>query len=271
MSTDTADLDTVSEVSVDTIATSDVWSAYLDRIAALTEEARIHVDENGFRTTAIDPANVAMVDVGLGNEAFESFRVATGSTTIGVNISRLQDAIGLADAGELAAVVYNPDRRTLHVQAGGLEYTLATIDPDSIREEPDMPTLDLPAYPVLEAEQLEYAVRAADLCSDHIALGFDMDEHHAYAEASGDTDDVRVEWDRDDLQDGSTADDAARSLFSLDYMKDVVGVLETGDGAENVDVHLGDEFPVKFEQSYADGAGHVEFGIAPRIDSGGGR
>lgn len=259
----------------DAWATAATWQAFVDRVHAVADEARLHVDPDGIRTMAVDPANVAMVDCQLSGTAFESFTV-DAELTIGVNLGRLDDILGLADSDELVRIASDPDDKKLHIDVGSIEYTLATIEPDSIREEPDIPELDLPAHPVLTGAQLDRAVTAGDIVyaqsshggsSETIALGFDLDEEIAYASAQGDTDDVRIEWDREEMGDGARADDHAHTLVSLDYMGDVVGVLDDGE----VSVDVGEEFPVHFEQAFADGNGEVEFLIAPRMATDGGR
>ncbi|MBR6448101.1 MAG: DNA polymerase sliding clamp, partial [Methanomicrobium sp.] len=56
----------------------------------------------------------------------------------------------------------------------------------------------------------------------------------------------------------------ARSLFSLDYLKDMGRVMSR---AEEVEIHIGKDHPVKFVFSIAGGEGKVEYLLAPRIES----
>jgi len=99
----------------------------------------------------------------------------------------------MADTGQLIQLELDEETRKLHIQIDGLEYTLALIDPDSIRQEPDIPDLDLPAEVVLEGKDVNRSVTAADMVSDHIALGVDKTDEFFYANAEGDTDDVHLE------------------------------------------------------------------------------
>ncbi|MFT4885168.1 MAG: proliferating cell nuclear antigen [Natronomonas sp.] len=201
-----------------------------------------------------------MVDLELSAAAFESYETDGG--VIGVNLDRLEDIVGMADSDQLIHLELDEETRKLHISLDGLEYTLALIDPDSIRQEPDLPDLDLSAEIVIEGKDIARAVKAADMVSDHIALGVDPDAEEFYVDAEGDTDDVHLELGRDDLIDLTAGE--ARSLFSLDYLKDMNKAIPKD---AEVTMELGQEFPVKMHFDFAEGDGHVTFMLAPRIQS----
>ncbi len=232
----------------------------LDSVSVLVDECKIRLNEEEFAIRAVDPANVGMVDLSLDAAAFESYEADGG--VIGVNLGRLEDIAGMANSGDLIHLELNEETRKLHIQIDGLSYTLALIDPDSIRQEPDIPDLDLPASVVLEGNQLDRGIKAADMVSDHIALRVDEGEEAFYIEAEGDTDDVDLKLDREDLIDLSAG--AADSLFSLDYLKDMNKAIPKD---TEVTIELGEEFPVKLHYEFGEGLGHVTYMLAPRIQS----
>jgi proliferating cell nuclear antigen len=232
----------------------------LDSVSVLVDECKIRLEEDELAIRAVDPANVGMVDLSLDAAAFESYEADGG--VIGVNLARLEDIAGMANSGDLVDLELDEETRKLHIQMEGLSYTLALIDPDSIRQEPDIPDLDLPAEIVVEGQQLDRGIKAADMVSDHIRLRVDEDEPAFYIEAEGDTDDVDLrlaETDLIDLQAGP-----ADSLFSLDYLKDMNRAIPND---AEVRVELGEEFPVKLHYEFAEGLGTVTFMLAPRIQS----
>ncbi len=242
------------------IVSAETLKTALDSVSVLVDECKIHLNEDGISIRAVDPANVGMVDLSLDATAFESYEADGG--LIGVNLTRLEDIAGMADSGQLIELELDEETRKLHIQIDGLEYTLALIDPDSIRQEPDIPDLDLPAEVVIEGKDIDRAVKAADMVSDHIALGVDANADQFYVQAAGDTDDVHLELDEGDLIDLQSGD--AESLFSLDYLKDMNKAI-ANDG--EVTMELGEEFPVKLHFEIAEGNGHVTFMLAPRIQS----
>jgi proliferating cell nuclear antigen len=242
------------------IVSADTLGDALDSVSVLVDECKIRLDEEGLTIRAVDPANVGMVDLELSETAFESYETDGG--VIGVNLDRLEDIVGMADSGQLVHLELDEETRKLHIQLDGLEYTLALIDPDSIRQEPDLPDLDLAAEIVIEGKDIARSVKAADMVSDHIALGVDADAEEFFVQAEGDTDDVHLELGREDLIDLTAGE--ARSLFSLDYLKDMNKAIPKD---AEVTMELGEEFPVKMHFDFAEGDGHVTFMLAPRIQS----
>jgi proliferating cell nuclear antigen len=232
----------------------------LDSVSVLVDECKIRLEDDGLAIRAVDPANVGMVDLTLDASAFESYETDGG--VIGVNLARLEEFAGMADSGQLVQLELDEETRKLNIKIEGLEGTLALIDPDSIRQEPDLPDLDLPAEVVIEGKDIARAVKAADMVSDHIALGVDASEEIFYVDAEGDTDDVHLELTTDDLIALTPGD--ARSLFSLDYLKDMNKAIPKD---AEVTMELGEEFPVKMHFDLAEGNGSVTYMLAPRIQS----
>ena len=232
----------------------------LDSVSVLVDECKIRLNEDALSIRAVDPANVGMVDLTLEAAAFESYDADGG--VIGVNLARLEDIAGMAGSGDLIHLELDEETRKLHIEIDGLSYTLALIDPESIRQEPDIPELDLPAETVVEGAQLDRGVTAADMVSDHIRLRVAEADEAFLIEAEGDTDDVDLELTREDLI--ALTAGPADSLFSLDYLKDMNKAIP---GDAEVTVELGEEFPVKLHYGFGEGLGQVTFMLAPRIQS----
>ncbi|WP_313692937.1 DNA polymerase sliding clamp [Halorarum halobium] len=232
----------------------------LDSVSVLVDECKIRLNEDELAIRAVDPASVGMVDLSLEAAAFESYEADGG--VIGVNLNRLEDIAGMANSGDLVHLELDEETRKLHIEMEGLSYTLALIDPDSIRQEPDIPDLDLTSEIVLEGAQLDRGIKAADMVSDHIRLRVDEADEAFIIEAEGDTDDVDLKLPREDLIDLQAG--PADSLFSLDYLKDMNKAIPAD---AEVRIELGEEFPVKLHYEFAEGMGHTTFMLAPRIQS----
>jgi proliferating cell nuclear antigen len=134
------------------------------------------------------------------------------------------------------------------------------IDPDAIRQEPDIPDLDLGGEFVVPGRAIDRGLSAADLVSDHIRFEGVADDTLRLS-ADGDTDTVDLAID-DALIDGElTSDDQTESLFSLEYLNDITRPIGS-DSAVTVD--LGSEMPVKLHFGLGDDI-DVEAMVAPRI------
>ena len=232
----------------------------LDSVSVLVDECKIRLNEEDLSIRAVDPANVGMVDLTLDAAAFESYEADGG--VIGVNLAKLEDFVGMASGDQLVELELDEETRKLNIRMDGLSSTLALIDPDSIRQEPDIPDLDLAAEIVLEGAQLDRGIKAADMVSDHVRLRVDAAAEAFHIEAEGDTDDVDFQLDDDDLI--ALAAGAADSLFSLDYLKDMNKAIPKD---AEVTIELGEEFPVKIHYAVAEGQGNVTYMLAPRIQS----
>lgn len=248
-----------TDTAFSAIISADRLDSFLDKPAALVAECKAHLNDDGLQIRAVDPANVAMVDAELSEDGFES--CDGDGELIGLELERLQNVVGMADKGELVSLDVIPETRKLQVAVGNLEATIALIDPDSIRQEPDIPELDLVGEFTLEGREINRAVKATDLVADHIAIGFDVDAGELRFEGEGDTDDVSIGLERGDLIDGHCAEDC-RSLFSLDYLKDINKEIGAND---EITLRIGDELPTKFDFGFAEGAGAVTYMLAPRV------
>ena len=135
----------------------------LEPVSALVDECKIRLNDDGLSIRAVDPANVGMTDMSLATSAFESYDADGG--VIGVNLERLNDALAMGSSGDLVQLELDEETRKLNIEIGTFSYTMALIDPDSIRKEPDIPDLELPATIVLTGKDLDRGLSAADLCS----------------------------------------------------------------------------------------------------------
>lgn len=236
----------------------------LDAAAALVDECKLKYDSSGIGITAVDAANVGMIDVTIPETACESFQASSG--VLGINLSDMSDVIGLANSGDLAVLELNPDTNKLKVTVDGLEYTLALIDPDALRQEPDIPDLGLPATITLEGKQLSRGLKASDMVSDHVAIRVPphVPDPRATIEATGDTDTVEYTLFEEDVISLDGGEEPADSFFSLDYFNSITSPLPNSAEAT---LRLGEEAPAKLEYNLGDGDISVLYMIAPRIQS----
>jgi proliferating cell nuclear antigen len=237
----------------------------IDSVDVLVDECKVRLGDERVSIRAVDPANVGMVDVDLEAQAFESYHTSPG--LLGMNLNKFADVVSLGDKDDLVHLNYDAQTRKLHISVGGIEYTLALIDPDSIRQEPDIPDLNLNVEATVDSSVVDQGVTASDMVSDHIALGTEQDGHQdqLVIEAEGDTDDVElvVKQDDDEFIEG-TFNGEAHSLFSLDYLKDMNKALPKN---AEVTLEIGDEYPIKLHFDDEDGVMHTTYMLAPRIQS----
>ena len=225
-------------------------------------EAIVHIGSHGIRVSCIDPSTVSMHNpLEIDASGFE--HVPDGSFALGVNLIRLEDYLSKASPDDLVNLSFKPTTRMLNIQYGRVDVDLACIDPDTIRAEPDTNEIDLPNQFTIPVSDWVDALDVADLTSDHVCVVCQPDEEQVAVRAEGDTDFVEVAFGREDTLDPSKITDETESKFSLEYLTRIAKAMPSGE----VSVSVGDEFPTILEYEFADGHGHVETMVAPRIDT----
>jgi proliferating cell nuclear antigen len=239
---------------------ADILKESIDAISALVTECRLHTDENGISTRAVDTANVAMISLLLKKEAFSSF--AATRSELGIDIAKMKNIFGMMAKNDLITLELTDDIHKLQVSFQGYKYSITLLDENTIRKDPNPPTIELPGKVAIPGSELNSAIKAAAVVSDKIALGIDAAKQIFFMAAEGDTDHIRREFGKDEVNFINGVD--AKSLFSLDYLKDMGKVMSRTD---EVEIHIGVDHPVKFSFNVAGGNGHVEYLLAPRIEA----
>ncbi|QLC35632.1 DNA polymerase sliding clamp (plasmid) [Halarchaeum sp. CBA1220] len=233
---------------------------FVGTLRAIVDEAKIRVDPDGIQTRAVDPANVAMYDASLAAGAFESYDATDG--VLGVNLKRFAEILKLAKKDDLVQLSFNTTTFKLVVHIDGVEFTMALIDPDSIRKEPELPDMDLPVSFTIEEAQIRRSVKAADMVADHIRFRCEEAEETVFIEAEGDTDNVSLELTESDLAALTAAE--GQALYSLDYVKDISKQFPRG---TEITLTFGSDFPMMIEYEFSNGECEVLAMLAPRIQS----
>lgn len=238
-------------------------SEWLESIRTIADECKLDLSDDGLHTSVVDPANVAYIETTLAPTAFTTFDYGGDEPEVyGLNASTFSESVGVAGANDTVRIQLD-DAHRMSINAGGVGFDRAGINPNTIRERPDIPDLD---YDVtierLPVETLQRGVTAADMVSDHTNFVVDADESTAVIRAEGDTDDAELDLMRDDA--GLKAEDDADAMMSLDYLKDMVKGLP---GDSTVDLHLKSDFPLRIDFTPDDYAATGSMFLAPRIES----
>ncbi|MDD5187282.1 MAG: DNA polymerase sliding clamp [Methanoregula sp.] len=239
---------------------ADILKEAIDAISALVPECRLHTAEDGISTRAVDTANVAMIALTLKKEAFDSFTATTSE--MGIDISKMKNIFNMAGKGDLISIELPDNAQKMAISVHGYHYSITLLDTNTIRKDPNSPTINLPGKVVIAGEDLNNAIKAAAVISDKIAMGINAKDETFFLIAEGDTDHIQRAFSKDEVK--SLVPAEARSLFSLDYLKDMGRVMNK---AAEVEVYLGIDHPVRFSFDIAGGNGHVEYLLAPRIEA----
>ncbi|OUJ18743.1 DNA polymerase sliding clamp subunit PCNA [Methanonatronarchaeum thermophilum] len=229
----------------------------LDAVGRLVDEIKLNITEEGLNTKAVDPANVAMALLTIPEDEFESYNY-TEDMTIGIDLNRIDDILSLASNEDILKIE-TEEGSMMNIQVSGFEYNISLIDPSTIRKEPNIPDLELPAEIVLNGQRIQRAIKATEKISDYIVLS--TEDNSLIITGEGDTDSVKIDLTEDDLIKIDSTENA-RSLFSLDYLSDMSKSIQK---APEVTMHLGTDYPIMFKFNIA--GSNIEYLLAPRIES----
>jgi hypothetical protein len=283
------------------VTQGDPIRSFLDLPTAVVREAIWDFDSDGISVLSADLANVGMVDVTFPADGMTSYDV-DGDIAVGMPMdldsnADLKSALSFArrgrgndngdpvridiyrndggQANRVRVAVIRPDQRTKRVS------WFFAIDPDSLRQRPDIPSLDLPYRADVDVDTWVDTVDALKR-HDHAwvtADGRDLivgtqatRNPHIADDASADGLGVDVvelpnrAWAVDDAD--GVVDDADGSLFSTDYLVDFSrGVKQSK--ADSVKLSFGDEWPMKLQFTNTDWGISGQYMVAPRIQSDG--
>lgn len=263
-SNDNDRLEQDGDILVDATIEAEPLQDFITALKKLDAEAKLQVDDEGLHADLSDPADVACTYVTLDKSAFESWDA--GVLRIGVNLNKFSDRVDMADSGELIRFRIDMESRTLKFDIGDrLKPEIGLIDTGSMRSEPDVADLDLPNTPIVDPDEFEEAIKACDMVSDQFQIRWEGSEELLVVAAEGDIDRTRVEWELNELEEGSDFGKECESIFDISYLTDMCSAFPND--TTPLRFEFGDTFPLVFEFDAHDDQLHVRNMIAPRIQS----
>jgi len=237
---------------------SEVLKELVEIVGTIVDEVKINLDEDGLSLKAVDPAHVAMVDLSLSKDAFESYEA--NETELGLNLNKVEQFLKLSGSGDIISIDHDEDENRLTMQVNSITRQMALLDTAGMTD-PNVPSLDLPLNLKIRGEYLLNGVKASENISDHVSITANPDGFEIFSEEDEDT--VRLSLNEDDLEELS-ANEEVRSLFALDYFSSMIKCVSKD---AILDIELGADYPIKIEFGFAEGDGNVRYLLAPRIES----
>lgn len=246
---------------------------YLDTLQSVDNESTFYFREDGIYTQPTDPSAVACVNQTLKPSAFESYET-TGYTT-GINIERFQDFLDAGDGSDLVELTLDPETRKIQIvlpDAESTEFTMACIDPESVRNGQDISETGLMKDDganirvdvTMDVAALTHSLSVMDKVTDHVEITADPDrDNPLHFIGSGDTDDALVRFGNS-LHEGSKVHGSTEAMYSIEYLEDLSGVMPK---SVPVRLRFGSEWPMLLEHSDPEGHREVRMMLGPRIDN----
>lgn len=216
--------------------------AFVDPMAALSDEIKATITETGINVKVVDPAHVAMLETTLEKRAFTEYKVS--DLDLGLDLDKVQSFLkkGNQKKGAYITVDYDGDHNKTIWGNGINNRTIATIDTAGISD-PKVPNLNLPNAFTMDRKTLLEAIKEASEVSDHVVIVSGPDGIEISAE--GDTDNTKATIPKALLPE-LDARETARSKFALDYLEAMVKAIKS----ETVTITMGTDYPLTMKYEY---------------------
>ncbi|EMA56746.1 hypothetical protein [Halococcus thailandensis] len=235
---------------------------FLDAIRTINEEFELAVTPNGVTGTVANTSQTMMGSVRLDASAFESYEATTGE--IGIQTERLREVTRMTSNSDTMHLALDGTGRTLDVEAGGVECSLQMDDGVQVPDSAGLDDADHPSVCVLEGGELKRIMKAAGHVATEVDFRIEHTRERFVAEANGDSDRLVAPREAADVEELLVGAVPVASTFNLDYLRQIRRPIHK---RTEVTLALGTDSPLLVAFDIADGAGHVEYSIAPVVTS----
>ncbi len=236
---------------------SDTLKGLVNIISTLIDEVKFTIKPEGMTLKAVDAAHVAMIEMEITKDAFESY--SAEDTELGLDLDKVKGVLKLAGAGETIKMEQDDSVGKLVFKVGNITRRMSLIDTTGMND-PKVPQLSLTANISVPIEELQKGIRAVESISDHITLKAGPEFFELSCE--GDTDSVSLKLDNTAAKIETDSD--VCSMFPPEYLANIIKAIPTG---TQVNIELDNDYPVKLVFALAEGAARVSYLLAPRIES----
>ncbi len=271
---------------------------FIKIVGAVVDEFRLQISKDGWKVVAVDKANVAMVFVNLPKDSFLSYEFGSDNWTssidghptgvleeniaVGIDVEKIEQFFGgmtkkveLVLDEELHGYVeftfsMAPEKHCgkyqVELKQGMFSRTILLLPEKEIRKSPENITFKLDYKLQIGTLEFRRIIEKAAEISDYINLGFRREEESSVIFTASTVDGDEFPWDAakrisnwEALSDKARTN--SRSLFSLDYLLDIIEALP-----DKVWLHIGQDKPGTLSFGLGQ-TGSVEYWLAPRIKS----
>jgi len=228
-------------------------SKAVELISDIVTEVRLKVGEYGLSITAMDPANVAMVQYKLPRTAFAQFESDT--ETLGVNLDNLKKILKRASAGSALILQKVDNNLTIEIQDRiKRNFSLNLIEIES--EDKELPELEFAAKIALPSIDLIASIEDCAVVDD--ACSF-ITEQGKFIIKAKNLNSARSEFSSDEATINA---ENARARYSLEYLQKFIKASKLTDKTY---LQFATDHPLKMDVQV--GAMSLTFILAPRVET----
>lgn len=225
----------------------------------LSNECEARFSEKGVCIPIVHSSLSAFAKIDLQPVAFDEYDCE--EQTIGLSLKKLKKIVSNSSSDSKLSIQLEEDDHRLFLESDMQQYEIALIDLENIQSPPNIEDNYSTEIQVSQKD-LERSVTAADMFSEDITFSYDSEGNTFLMEAEGDTDITRKILDENDLV--NAEGDSAEVVFGLSFLTQLCNSIPSD---SVVTMKLKQDRPGLFEYDVIEGAGSVQYVLAPRIDS----
>lgn len=239
-------------------ARQELMSKIVDTLGVVVEDAKFEFKSDGLHTRVVDASHVAMIKLDVDSAAFETWEL--DDVNLGLELKKIKEFVSLGGPTDLIEMSWNDTSGELSLNLGLIDKTMRPIDESAIVS-PQVPPLEQKSTVKINGSSLATALQAARQVGDLVV--FSLDSDHFTIHVQGQSDSVTVKFGKDQLE-SIKCDNPIRSQYSLTYLLPLAKVFKT---IESVHLGFGDSYPLSLQFTFQDGAGEVQYFLAPRVEN----
>ncbi len=239
------------------------WGAVFSSISKIVDEILVSFKKDGVTARAMDSAHLAMVDLVMPSQAFDSYAVAE-DVSLGIKLDDLNNVLRRATKSDKLGISYEPKDNTLTLKFIGQikrEFTINLIELG--QNTPPMPNLPVEVSAIVNPTALKEGIKDVGAVSDYAI--FEGDQDMLYIRSRGNRGTVSLEFTKDSgyLLDYSlkSSNKKARASYGIKYLEFITAV----DESVTVGVSFSANAPLKLEYQIPSDV-KLTFLLAPRAD-----
>lgn len=237
---------------------SEVLKSLVYVVSTLVDEVKLCAHPDSVTIQAIDPAHIAMVDINVNMDAFQSYEA--DESEIGLDLDKVKSILKLAGPSDIIKMEHDPDQGRLTITIGNIVRRMSLVETNGIVN-PKVPDLDIPASIQIPVEELQKGIRASESISDHLKLTLSPESFMLSCE--GDLDFARLELPASETVVIDT-DATVSSDYPLDFFSNIIKVIPAG---TVVELRFKKDHPIMVIFSLAKDSVRVKYLLAPRCDN----
>ena len=232
-------------------------SKAIDLISELVSEVRLRVNEFGLSITAIDPANVAMINFRIPKSSFSEFE--TEKESLGVNLDSLKRI--LKRAGNNSSVILEKKEGMLEIIIEdkirrSFKISLIEVEGEEIDFESKTANMEFSSRIEIIPADLIAAIEDCNVVADSCL--FKIEDKKFVVEAKG-MNSARTEFSGDEA---TIKGEDAKAKYSLEYL---AKFMKGGKLCEKIVLEFANDHPLKLDLKTS--VTEMNFILAPRVET----